>query len=128
MKIVEWRNVDIEPKIGDKDRRQIFKTLLQRTIDERWQGKISRSQREYQKMQVPRVEIRKQLGEANVLMTVGILAPVAWKNSQTTDVVTLVSMNSTAQLTEDDFLEMGLAAAEARGMYAALVEKDGEEG
>lgn len=127
MKIVEWRNIDIEPKIGDKDRRQIFKTLLQRTIDNHWQGKISRSQSEFQKMEVPRVEIRKMLGDANVLMTVGILVPSRW-TTQTTDVVTLVSMNGTAKLSEDDFIEMSLAAAEARGMYAALVEKDGEEG
>jgi hypothetical protein len=127
MKIVEWRNIDIEPKIGDKDRRQIFKTLLQRTIDERWRGKVSDSKREYDKMEVPRVEIRKTLGEANVLMTVGIRTPDRW-NRRTRNVVTLVSMNGTAELSEDDFIEMSLAAAEARGMYAALVEKDGEKG
>ena len=127
MKIVEWRNVDIEPKIGDKDRRQIFKTLLQRIIDERWRGKVSDSKREYDKMEVPRVEIRKTLGEANVLMTVGVRTQSRFK-PRTTDVVTLVSMNGTAELSEDDFIEMSLAAAEARGMYAAIVEKDGEKG
>ncbi len=127
MKIIEWRNVDIEPKIGDKDRRQIFKTLLQRTIDERWRGKISDSKREYDKMEVPRVEIRKTLGDANVLMTIGVRTPSRWAVA-TTDVVTLVSMNGTAELSEDDFIEMSLAAAEARGMYAALVEKDGKKG
>ncbi len=126
MKIVEWRNIDIEPKIGDKDRRQIFKTLLQRTIDERWQGKVSNSKHEFDKMKVPRVEIRKLLGEANVLMTTGVRTPSRW-TTQSTDVVTLVSMNGTAELSEDDFIEMSLAAAEARGMYAALVEKDGEK-
>jgi hypothetical protein len=126
MKIVEWRNVDIEPKIGDKDRRQIFKTLLQRVIDERWRGKISDSKREYDKMEVPRVEIRKTLGDANVLMTVGVRTSSRWVQ-QSTDVVTLVSMNGTAELSEDDFIEMSLAAAEARGMYVALVEKDGEK-
>ena len=127
MKIVEWRNVDIEPKIGDKDRRQIFKTLLQRTIDERWQGKVSDSKREYDKMEVPRVEIRKTLGDANVLMTVGVRTQSRWV-VPTTNVVTLVSMNGTAELSEDDFIEMSLAAAEARGMYTALVKKDGEKG
>ena len=127
MKIVEWRNIDIESKLGDKDRRQIFKTLLQRTIDERWRGKVSDSKREYDKMEVPRVEIRKTLGEANVLMTVGVRTQSRFR-TRTTDVVTLVSMNGTAELSEDDFIEMSLAAAEARGMYAALAEKDGEKG
>jgi hypothetical protein len=127
MSIVNWGKVELTPKTSDKARKQIFQTLLQRTIDENWIGKISRSNREYQKMNVPRVEIRKRLGDANVLMSVGTLVPLAWKNSQTTEVVTMVSMNGTATLTEDDFIEMSLAAAEARGMYNAVIEKDEED-
>jgi hypothetical protein len=120
MSIVDWGKVELTPKTSDKARKQIFQTLLQRTIDENWRGKISHSRREYSKMQTPRVEIRKSLGDANVLMSVGVLM----HSLPTADAVTLVSMNGTATLTEDDFIEMSLAAAEARGMYNAVIEKD----
>ena len=40
------------------------------------------------------------------------------------EMITQVSMNGTATLTEDDFLEMSLASAEAVGMFKAVIEKD----
>lgn len=126
MSIVDWGKVELTPKTSDKARKQIFQTLLQREIDGNWKGKINRSNRDYQKLKTPCVEIRKSLGEANVLMSVGVKVPAPW-NHTTADVVTLVSMNGTATLTEDDFLEMSLAAAEARGMYEAVIEKDTED-
>ena len=133
MKIVDWETLDkrgeltdIEPKIANKERKQIFKTLLQREIEERWTGKVCRSETQYEKTLAPRVEIRKRLGDANVLMTVGIKAGNNWKPT-TGEVVTLVSMNGTAQLTSDDFVEMNLAGTEARGMYDAVIAKDNEK-
>lgn len=133
MKIVDWETLDkggelkgLEPEIDNRERKQIFKTLLQREIEERWTGKVCRSSNQYEKTLSPRVEIRKRLGDANVLMTVGVKAPTNWKPA-TDEVVTLVSMNGTAQLTSDDFVEMNLAQSEARGMYEAVIAKDKEK-
>lgn len=128
MSIVDWGKVDLTPKTSDKARKQIFQTLLQRDIDENWKGKISRAATQYDRLKSPRVELRKRLGDANVLIVVGAKAATALDKYPSNDSITLVSMNGTAQLTEDDFLEMSLAAAEARGMFEAVIEKDSEEG
>ncbi len=132
MQIVDWETLDkrgelsgLSPKTNDKERKQIFKTLLEREIIERWTGKLNRSQKEFDKMESPRIEIRKSLGDANVLMTVGVMRKKRYNPSAYTGKPTmLVSMNGTAELSQDDFVEMNLAAAEARGMYDALMEKE----
>ena len=130
MKIVDWKTLDkrgelegLTPKTNDRERKQMFKILLQRTIEERWTGKVCHSEGQYEKLIANRVKIRKRLGDANVLMTVGVRVPHQFRPT-TSEVVTLVSMNGTAELTSDDFIEMNLAAAEARGMYDALVERN----
>ena len=58
-------------------------------------------------------------------MTVGIVRknrfnPAAYTGKPTM----LVSMNGTAELSQDDFVEMNLAGAEALGMYEAVMEKE----
>lgn len=129
MNIVDWKTLDkrgeltdIKPKTNDRERKQIFKTLLERTIDDKWTGKVCLRSGPYDKLQAPYIEIRKRLGEANVLMSIGVKVGTQWKPA-TGEVVSLVSMNGTAQLSSDDFIEMNLATAEARGMYEALIEK-----
>lgn len=125
MKIVDWDNVDLDPKTDDKERRQIFKTLLQRVITDRWRGKINRGRgRQYDKLRSPKVEIRKQLGEADILISVGTRMPNNRNKHPSDEPITLMSMNGTAEFTTDDFLEMSLAAAEARGMFSALKEQE----
>jgi len=123
--IVDWGEVDLKPKTADKERKQIFKRLLEREIVEKWRGKINRSRgREYDKLESPKVEIRKDMGEANVLISVG-RRRATWRNQQPSkEAVMLISMNGTGEFTTDDFVEMSLAAAEARGMYEAVIEKD----
>lgn len=125
MSIVDWGSKnDLTPKTSDKARKQIFQTLLQREITENWAGKISRRSGQYEKTVPPRVEIRKALGDANVLIVVGNRNH-EWRNrTPMPEMITQVSMNGTATLTEDDFLEMGLASAEAVGMFKAVIEKD----
>lgn len=125
MRIVDWGEVDLTPITEDRERKQIFKTLLERTIDEKWRGKIGRNRGSAsEKLRPPRVEIRKRLGASDILISVGRRAPT-WVNKNPSDeTITIMSMNGTAELTTDDFLEMNLAAAEARGMFAAVIEKD----
>ena len=125
MSIVDWGSKnDLTPKTSDKARKQIFQTLLQREITENWAGKISRRSGQYEKTVPPRVEIRKALGDANVLIVVGNRNHEWINRSPMPEMITQVSMNGTATLTEDDFLEMGLASAEAVGMFKAVIEKD----
>lgn len=133
MNIVDWKTMDkrgeltgVKPKVANKERKQIFKTLLERTIDDKWMGKVCLKHGPYDKLKAPYVEIRKRLGDANVLMSIGVKVDTQWVPS-TGEVVSLVSMNGTAQLSSDDFIEMNLAAAEARGMYEALIEKKNEK-
>jgi hypothetical protein len=119
--IVDWDKIDLKPKTEDRERKQIFKTLLERTIDEKWRGKINRGHGgASSKHRPPKVEIRKRLGSADILISVGRRAPT-WNNKNPGDeAVTLMSMNGTAEFTTDDFVEMSLAAAEARGMFDAV--------
>jgi len=125
MSIVDWGEVDLTPKTSNKDRKQIFQTLLQRTINEKWRGKINRGRgRQYDKIKSPKTEIRKSLGEADILISVGARMPNNQNKHPSDEAITLMSMNGTAEFTTDDFLEMSLAAAEARGMYKAVMEKD----
>ena len=128
MSIVDWKiKGDLTPKTSNKARKQIFQTLLQREITEHWEGKISRRGGQYEKTVPPRVEIRKHLGDANVLIVVGNRNHDWMNRTPLPEMITCVSMNGTAVLTEDDFLEMGLASAEAVGMFKAVIEKDAEE-
>ena len=127
MHIVDWDKIDLKPQVEDRERKQIFKTLLERTIDEKWRGKISRSRSGSDKLRPPKVEIRKRLGSSDILISVGRRAPT-WNNKNPSDEpVTLMSMNGTAEFTTDDFVEMSLAAAEARGMFEAVMEKEREK-
>ena len=57
MNLVDWETLDkkgelagLKPKTNDKDRKQIFKTLLEREIEDPWIGKLNRSQKEFDKM------------------------------------------------------------------------------
>lgn len=125
MNIVDWDNTDLKPKTDDETRKQIFKTLLSQEIETRWSGKIVDREKKYDAVKAPRVEIRKSLGEAAVLIVVGVKAGAhSFGRSQVHvgEVVTVMSMNGKATLSDDDLIELNLAQAEAKGMYEAYIE------
>ncbi len=122
MNLVKW-NEEVEPDLSSEDRKNIFTTLLQRQITYSWEGRIVRKLSVNNDMLPPFVQLRKQMGDSQVLLQYGIRRGTKYRTYPDTPVI-LMSMNGKAMLTEDDFVELNLAGAEARGVYDAVQDKE----
>lgn len=123
MNIVKW-NENVEPELTSTDKHQLFVSLLKGNISKTWNGTICRKDRISYDMLPPFVQLRKQLGPAQVLIQYGIKRRVRHRPLPPSTPVLIMSMNGQAILTEDDHLEMGLAISEARGVYNAIQDKN----
>ena len=127
MSIIDW-NEEVTPDLDDKVGREIFLTLLKRPIDKKWQGQIHRKRKSDVNFHAPYLELRKHMGDAQVLIRIGYRAPSRHWPSQTVPdhLVSQLSMNAKADFVQDDYVELNLVTAEAFAVYEA-VEKEIQE-
>ena len=120
-KVIEW-NEDIAPLLDDEGKKQLFLSLLGRGINVPWKGKICRREKVSVDYHAPFVELRKRIGDADVLMRVGLKRPTPWSTltAFSSSPVVEISMNAKAQFQPSDLTEVSLVADEAMSVYNAI--------
>jgi len=129
MIIVEWNEEVDAPKLSDEDGKKVFLAMLKRTVNEPWRGTIRRKDKAATYLKTPYAELRKELGNANVLFSIGRRQTTydftGKIEEEETDCPTIkMSLNGTASFTMDDFMEINLAVTEAVGVIQAMIDKD----
>lgn len=121
MNIVKWNEeVDVSV-LGEKEKREVFHRILKGHKHNTWSGEIVRRSKAKDKMEGLHVQLRKNTGEAQVVIHYGVQKQDRWSR-RSTDPVVLVAQNGTAKYQVEDFAETNLVVLEAKAVYDSLTE------
>ena len=118
MNIIEW-NEPVDVSLDDKEARKVFLRLLGGHHNS-WTGQIVRKHKAKDKMHGLHIQLRKNTGEATVVVHYGIEKSSRYRTTSP-DPVVLVAQNGTAKYAVEDFAEMNLVVLEAKAVYESLV-------
>lgn len=127
MKLINW-NEEVEADLSDDHNEEILMTLLRGNINDRWEGRIKKRKLTTVDFMPPYVELRKNIGSANVLFRVGARSYISrgcgnglgLGATVSPYIVAEMSMNAKALFEPNDFTELQLVVIEAEGVVKWL--------